>query len=302
MAIDEIRVDEVVVGERLRPLSEATVAEIAASMQRLGQLQPISIHQPDDTPYLVAGHHRLAAAKLLGWAKIKATVLPADMAADDIKLAEIDENLARAELSPAQRSAHMEARRAIFERINGPAKANSARAANKTMGRGDVTANLAATFVQDTASTTGQSERGIRRDIQRARAIPQIADLAGTSLDTGAELDALAKLPAERQAALIERAKAGEQVSAKGGGQNAGQPTIGGPYSAEFKKKVLAAALAYGEARQASYMSYKLLQGKGQKAAVDAAANNAKRALWALESVLEGEDDEDDAAEPSAVQ
>jgi hypothetical protein len=36
----------------------------------------------------------------------------------------------------------------------------------------------------------------------------------GTTLDKGAELDALAKLPKPQQEALIEKAKAGEKVSA----------------------------------------------------------------------------------------
>lgn len=49
----------------------------------------------------------------------------------------------------------------------------------------------------------------------RGKKIPNVADVVGTSLDKGNELDALAKLPAERQAELIEKAKAGERVSAR---------------------------------------------------------------------------------------
>jgi hypothetical protein len=41
-----------------------------------------------------------------------------------------------------------------------------------------------------------------------------LADLAGTCLDNGTELDALAKLPAAEQRSLAEAAKGGEKVSA----------------------------------------------------------------------------------------
>lgn len=63
------------------------------------------------------------------------------------------------------------------------------------MGR-NVTAKFATTsFANDTATKTGQSARKVRLDVQRARSIPKIADVVGTSLDKGEELDALAKLP-----------------------------------------------------------------------------------------------------------
>jgi hypothetical protein len=51
-------------------------------------------------------------------------------------------------------------------------------------------------------------------DAERGNAIPDIDKVVGTSLDKGTELDALAKLPKEVQAPLIERAAAGETVSA----------------------------------------------------------------------------------------
>ena len=41
-----------------------------------------------------------------------------------------------------------------------------------------------------------------------------LPEITGTSLDTGAEIDALAKLPVEKQRSLAEAAKRGEQVSA----------------------------------------------------------------------------------------
>lgn len=70
-------------------------------------------------------------------------------------------------------------------------------------------------FTADTAKKTCKSERSIERDATRAKRVEVLPDVVGTSLDKGTELDALAKLPAEQQRALADRAKAGEKVSAR---------------------------------------------------------------------------------------
>lgn len=76
--------------------------------------------------------------------------------------------------------------------MHGSANAVGARAANRKMG--DATAKLAdASFTPDTAAKTGTPERSIPRDVTRAKALgPDLDRVAGTSLDKGAELDALA--------------------------------------------------------------------------------------------------------------
>nr|WP_272481828.1 MT-A70 family methyltransferase [Hyphomicrobium sulfonivorans] len=198
----------VLVRNRLRPISDETVKTLAESMKQVGQLQPIGIHQPNETAYLVMGHHRLAAAKLLGWETIRATVLPDDMTDDELQLAEIDENLARGDLSPAERAIHVQRRKAIYEQQHPEAKHGA------TGRRGKKDANFAS-FADDTASKTGRSKRSVAQDSTRAMKIERIADVVGTVLDKGDELDALAKLPPERQEQVIEKAKAGERVSAK---------------------------------------------------------------------------------------
>lgn len=105
------------------------------------------------------------------------------------ELAMIDENLCRAELSPSDRARQTFRRKEIFETIHGPAKANSAKAANAIMGRGDkdVNANLADTFVEDTSLATGLSERTVQRDAERGeKVIAEVLDMVrGTKLDTG---------------------------------------------------------------------------------------------------------------------
>jgi hypothetical protein len=51
--------------------------------------------------------------------------------------------------------------------------------------------------------------------LHAAKAIPDIVSIAGTSLDTPGELDALAKLPEPQQKQIMTRARKGEKVSAK---------------------------------------------------------------------------------------
>ncbi len=71
-------------------------------------------------------------------------------------------------------------------------------------------------FAAATAEVTGQSKRDINRNVARAEAIgDDLLRLTGTSLDKGVELDALAKLPEPERKELIERAVAGEVVTAR---------------------------------------------------------------------------------------
>jgi ParB family chromosome partitioning protein len=79
------------------------VAELAADMDANGQLQPVEV-LPDGT--IIAGHKRLAAARLLGWTKINVWVrydLAADPAAAERRL--IEDNLNRRQLTPLELAA-----------------------------------------------------------------------------------------------------------------------------------------------------------------------------------------------------
>ena len=70
-------------------------------------------------------------------------------------------------------------------------------------------------FAASTAEVTGENVRQIQRNVARAEAIgDDLLRLTGTSLDKGVELDALAKLPEPERKELIERAVAGEAVTA----------------------------------------------------------------------------------------
>jgi|SRR6266536_4075834 len=150
---------------------------------------------------LIAGRHRLEAAKSLGWIEIPAIVTdPSDL---DRRLAEIDENLIRNDLSDLEHAEQVKARKHIYELKHPEAKAGAKRAAgmNRTLGRGDVAADSAATFTTDTATKTGASGRTIRQDVQIAESIPEdVRDaIRETPLaDSKTDLLAMARLPTVR--------------------------------------------------------------------------------------------------------
>jgi ParB family chromosome partitioning protein len=110
-----------VLPSRLRARRPEKVAELAESMKAQGLLQPIVLRPASedfrDGYLLVAGRHRYEAACLLKWESIRATIF-ADMAADTAELAEIDENLIRADLSPAERALHMGERKRLYEKLH----------------------------------------------------------------------------------------------------------------------------------------------------------------------------------------
>lgn len=106
MKIEQVFVDGVDVGERLRPLHEPTVESLVESMGRLGLLQPITVYTPDNNRIiLVAGYHRLEAARRLEWDEIDCIFVNADEI--ECQLREIAENLHRAELTALERDEHI---------------------------------------------------------------------------------------------------------------------------------------------------------------------------------------------------
>jgi hypothetical protein len=111
--VSTITVDTIIVKERLRPLRDDVVVDLMASMSAIGLIHPITIWRPDGrvVPELISGAHRLEAARRLGWSAIPCFTAPEDDA-DRARLIEIDENLRRSDLSPAERGVHLRRRAA----------------------------------------------------------------------------------------------------------------------------------------------------------------------------------------------
>lgn len=203
-----------------RDLVQANVDMLRASIEQVGLIQPIRVRPAgvivrglgEQGFQIVAGHHRVAAARALGWTEIDAIVDTAEHL--QAELMEIDENLCRAELTASQRAQAIRRRKQIWEALH-PAGIQVAQVGSPEIGYGKPPAQEHG-FATSTASVSGESKTAINRHLARSEAIgDDLERVTGTSLDKGVELDALAKLPEPERKDLIARAEAGEEVSAR---------------------------------------------------------------------------------------
>lgn len=210
-----IYIDNIAVLEKRRPLNHAAVDSLKLSIQEVGLRTPLTVRIVDqfvdvdgvvvhNQPVLVAGHHRLAAVKELGWDYVECFV------ADDCdeitaRLWEIAENLHRAELTVLERDEQVaewielsqKKRDQVFLAQNAP-KIND-ESNHKVKGRPETGLRLAA------------RELGIERTAaQRAQKIASLTDEAKAAAvevgldDNRSALLAAASRPAEEQAQAIK--------------------------------------------------------------------------------------------------
>lgn len=160
----KVAISEIKINPGRRPANLDGIKELARSISEIGLLNPITI---DQEYILVAGLHRLEAAKMLGWTEIECNVCTLD--ALQTELAEIDENVVRTELSVIEYGELLE-RRKIYESLHPETKAGQAQAAgmNRAIGN-NVSDKMPATlkpFSQDTAGKLGVSPRTIERSFK----------------------------------------------------------------------------------------------------------------------------------------
>lgn len=217
--MNPIPLDMIEPSEVARPIVEAAVVALAESIASVGLLQPVIVVDAKinrgvlcNGYRLVAGHHRVEACRRLGWETIDAIELGDGVSFLERELIEIDENLCRAELTPAQRAAAIKRRKQIWEALHpsGGTNCSTGRNPNGKFGEGQQQ------FAAETAAVSGQSKQDINRHLSRAESLgDDLLKVAGTSLDKGVELDALKAMPAEQRAPLIAKAQAGERVTAR---------------------------------------------------------------------------------------
>lgn len=192
-------VDRVRVGKRMRP--QRDVSALAASMAdpQVGLINAITL-LPDGS--LVAGRHRLAAAKLLGWKTIPAVIM--ELGELDAELVEIDENLRRSELTVLEEAQHYARRDEIMQ-----AKGLRAKASNgQNQYNGAVGAPGAPTITTaQMAAQMGMSERAAQERMQIARGItPLVQELIAEHpvANSTKGLLALARLDSAVQTAVAQ--------------------------------------------------------------------------------------------------
>lgn len=214
---------------RHRRLNDEIVKQLSASIKEIGLINPITL-----TPVggnagynLIAGCHRLEAAKRLKLDSVPAIIFDG-LTALEVEEIELRENLDRGDLSAAEQSIHFARLKEIAEQKNrlrsggkqGNQNAKKGEKKGETRNDGSqVEKNRSRDSGSNTAKVvakeTGRAASTVERDAHRVKAIPEIEKVVGTSLDKGVELDALAKMPKEKQAEIIDKAVAGEKVSAK---------------------------------------------------------------------------------------
>ncbi len=189
-----IKIDNIVLNDRKRKLNKDKVMELAGSFKLLGQLEPITVASKNDQYVLLAGLHRLEAAKLLGWETINAQVFVGNEL--ECELVEIDENLISYNLTVLEQGEQLKRRNEILEAIGMRAKKG-----DNQHNLGGVTVTLPKT-TEDIAKEVGLSKSSVKQRIQIARDIlPEVKEkIRNTPIaDSTTQLLDLARLDKEMQ-------------------------------------------------------------------------------------------------------
>lgn len=202
-----------------RKVDPAAVRGLVESIREVGIINPLRVRPvrrhvdgvETDAWEVTAGGHRLAAALKLGLAAVPCIVVEDD----DLhaELAMIDENLCRAELSPAERAKQTARRKEIYEALHPETKHGGDQVAKLATSKGEP----AERFTEATAKVVGISERAVQRDAERGEKVaPDVLEkVRGTRLDTGTYLDTLKKLPEAEQRVRVEKALAAPKPTKK---------------------------------------------------------------------------------------
>jgi len=209
-----IEISRIIISDDRRKIDQNTVDKLAESMKQVGLMNPVTL----DWGYnLIAGAHRVAAAKQLGWTEIPCTLL--DVEELQAKLAELDENLVRNQGSVIEQGEWLAEKKKIYEQLHPETKAAIGK--DLVQKRWDTTVKLTAvqsdtsdklslvsetpSFVQDTADKTGLSKRTIERSIQIAENLtPEVKEFAKeVDLNKTNALELARKEP-EEQRKIIE--------------------------------------------------------------------------------------------------
>lgn len=165
--VTELPPEDIDFGDRLRPVSEAGVEALIASITQLGGVMkdPIHVRKKGKSFVLLAGAHRLTAAMRLGWTAIPVTAWKCN---DDFaELMEIDDNLASAELTALDTAVFLAARKRVYEKMH-PEMAQGGFRGNQHTG------NLVSdimSFTTASAEKFGLSKRHIERLVKAGEAL-----------------------------------------------------------------------------------------------------------------------------------
>ncbi|WP_282045567.1 ParB/RepB/Spo0J family partition protein [Roseibium album] len=192
---------------RLRDIDQDWAECLAGMFVEVGHKTPIDIVAKGEIFELNAGGHRLAAAKICKWKKIDARILEpkSDQPAEELRLNEILENLARKDFNALERCEALTEMKRIYEDMHPETKHGGKRGNQHTGGEKRQVAIFA--FCQNAAESTGLSARSVRLAVQIFESLsPQTRErLRGTEIaNKQSDLKALAGLTAENQTKVLD--------------------------------------------------------------------------------------------------
>lgn len=203
----QIPISQIKVSEGRREADQEAVQELMDSISRVGLLNPITV---DQEYTLIAGLHRLEAAKLLGWSEIECTV--SSLEGLLAELAEVDENVVRKGLSAVEYSDLLLRRKEIYEMLHPETKNGGDRKSEKIR-IAKCNSDPAKPFIQDTAEKLGVHPTTVARQIQTAKNLT--AEAKDIIRDTGTKITKkgalkLSRLKPEQQKEAASRLAAGD--------------------------------------------------------------------------------------------
>lgn len=160
-----VRLAEVKADQRLRPVTEAGVQSILASVAEIGRIKdPVHVRKGKSGLTLLAGGHRMGAYAALGIEETEAWVW-SGITNDQARLIEIDDNLAGAEMNPLDTAVFLAERKAVYERLHPETKA--ATGAELVARRWNTADTMSiVSFAKVTAEKFGISDRHVRRLVE----------------------------------------------------------------------------------------------------------------------------------------
>ncbi|TNJ40469.1 ParB/RepB/Spo0J family partition protein [Phaeobacter sp. B1627] len=161
-SITELPVGDIEMNNRLRPVSRAGVEAIKASITELGVMKD-AIHvrkiKRSGKIELLAGAHRLTAARDLGWESI--TVVCWECNDDFARLMEIDDNLAGSGLTALDTAVFLAERKKVYEKLH-PETRGGVAGGRARQGLANDTMSFAAATAEKFGTSVRQIERIVR--------------------------------------------------------------------------------------------------------------------------------------------
>ena len=199
-----LNINSISVNDRKRKLNTEKVANLAESFSLLGQLEPITVANNGDKYILLAGWHRLEAARRLGWDTIDANIFDGNDL--EYELVEIDENLMRNDLTVLEQGEHLARRQELLGYKHGGDRKSDEYQEEIISSRKSQS---------EIAAEIGITDRSARNRMQVARnIIPEAKELIRDTpiADSTTQLLELARMKPDEQIAVAKQAAAEEMT------------------------------------------------------------------------------------------